>query len=401
MNTVPGRLGILQLTKIDLEEIPETNQANVLRVHHLMQDLETADHQLVVADQEAAEKVLVVHLRVEAEDLVVVDKKIWNQYDLLLADLDGVVYEGSVAIKNAVETLNKIVENNIPVGYVTNNSSRKPETIVAQLVELGLTSNPEDIISSGQTAVELLQTKISAGAKVLVVGGEGLRARVLSGGFEVVSSSDDKPEAVIQGFAPDVSWKDLAEAAYSIQNGAIWVATNNDWTLPQEKGLAPGNGTLVGAVHTAVGQLPIVAGKPETAIFQTAINLFQPNKAIFVGDRLDTDILGANRAAIDSVLVLTGVSTRKDVLAASLEERPVFIVETLHDLLVEYKAPKQTKRGWSCGAASVELLGDKVLVTEGDPQSIEALRAACNVIWNSGKHIHFLDVQSALYEKKA
>jgi HAD superfamily hydrolase (TIGR01450 family) len=401
MNTVPGRLGILQLTKIDLEEIPETNQANVLRVHHLMQDLETADHQLVVADQEAAEKVLVVHLRVEAEDLVVVDKKIWNQYDLLLADLDGVVYEGSVAIKNAVETLNKIVENNIPVGYVTNNSSRKPETIVAQLVELGLTSNPEDIISSGQTAVELLQTKISAGAKVLVVGGEGLRARVLSGGFEVVSSSDDKPEAVIQGFAPDVSWKDLAEAAYSIQNGAIWVATNNDWTLPQEKGLAPGNGTLVGAVHTAVGQLPMVAGKPETAIFQTAINLFQPNKAIFVGDRLDTDILGANRAAIDSVLVLTGVSTRKDVLAASLEERPVFIVETLHDLLVEYKAPKQTKRGWSCGAASVELLGDKVLVTEGDPQSIEALRAACNVIWNSGKHIHFLDVQSALYEKKA
>ena len=344
---------------------------------------------------------MVVHQRVEAEDLVVVDKKIWNQYDLLLADLDGVVYEGNVAIKKAVETLNKIVENNIPVGYVTNNSSRKPETIVAQLVELGLTSNPEDIISSGQTAVELLQTKISAGAKVLVVGGEGLRARVLSGGFEVVSSSDDKPEAVIQGFAPDVSWKDLAEAAYSIQNGAIWVATNNDWTLPQEKGLAPGNGTLVGAVHTAVGQLPIVAGKPEPAIFQTAINLFQPNKAIFVGDRLDTDILGANRAAIDSVLVLTGVSTRKDVLAASLEERPVFIVETLHDLLVEYKAPKQTKRGWSCGAASVELLGDKVLVTEGDPQSIEALRAACNVIWNSGKHIHFLDVQSALYEKKA
>ena len=84
MNTVPGRLGILQLTKIDLEEIPETNQVNVLHVHHLIQDLETADHQLVVADQEAADKVLVVHLRVEAEDLVVVDKKIWGHYDLLV-----------------------------------------------------------------------------------------------------------------------------------------------------------------------------------------------------------------------------------------------------------------------------------------------------------------------------
>ncbi len=344
---------------------------------------------------------MVVHRRVVAEDLVVADKKIWGQYDLLLADLDGVIYEGSIAIRNAVESINQIAAQNINVGYVTNNSSRKPETIVEQLLSLGLTATPEDIISSGQTAVELLQTKISAGAKVLVVGGEGLRARVLSGGFEVVVSSDDKPEAVIQGFSPDVSWKDLAEASYSIQNGAVWVATNNDWTLPQEKGLAPGNGTLVGAVHTAVGQLPIVAGKPEPAIFQTAINLFKPNKALFVGDRLDTDILGANRAKISSVLVLTGVSTRKDVLAASTDERPDYIISSLNELLEDYKEPRQTKRGWSCGKASVELLGDKVLVTDGDPQSIEALRAACNVIWNSGKHIHFLDVQSALYEKKA
>lgn len=344
---------------------------------------------------------MVDHLRVEAEDQVVVDKKIWNQFDLLLADLDGVVYEGSVAIKNAVETLNKIVEQNIPVGYVTNNSSRKPETIVAQLVDLGLSSKPEDIISSGQTAVELLQTKIPAGAKVLVVGGDGLRARVLAGGFEIVSSSDEKPQAVIQGFSPDVSWKDLAEASYSIQNGAIWVATNNDWTLPQEKGLAPGNGTLVGAVHTAVGQLPIVAGKPEPAIFETALKVFGSQSPLFVGDRLDTDILGANRAGIKSVLVLTGVSTRKDVLAAAAEERPAYIIETLDGLLGTYQEPKQTKRGFSCGKASVELLGDKVLVTEGDPQSIEALRAACSVIWNSGKHIHFLNVQSALYEKKA
>jgi HAD superfamily hydrolase (TIGR01450 family) len=331
----------------------------------------------------------------------VADKKIWGRYDLVLADLDGVIYEGSAAIKDAIESINQISSQNISVGYVTNNSSRKPETIVQQLLDLGLNSKPEDIISSGQTAVELLQSKIPAGAKVLVVGGEGLRTRVLSGGFKVVSLSDDKPEAVIQGFSPEVSWEDLAEAAYSIQNGAIWIATNNDWTLPQEKGLAPGNGTLVGAVHTAVGQLPIVAGKPEPAIFQTAVNLFQPDAPLFVGDRLDTDILGANRAGIASVLVLTGVSSRKDVLAAKVEERPSFIVGTLRGLLVDYQDPVQTKRGWSCGKASVELLGDKVLVTEGDPQSIEALRAACNVIWNSGKHIHFLDVQSALYEKKA
>jgi HAD superfamily hydrolase (TIGR01450 family) len=348
-----------------------------------------------------AEKDLAVHPRVEAEDLVVVANKIWNQYDLLLADLDGVVYEGTVAIDKAVDSINEISAREINVGYVTNNSSRKPETIVEQLAGFGLNCKPEHIISSGQTAVELLQTKISQGAKVLVVGGEGLRARVSSGGFEIVASSDEKPEAVIQGFSPDVSWRDLAEAAYSIQNGAIWVATNNDWTLPQEKGLAPGNGTLVGAVHTAVGQLPIVAGKPEPAIFQTALDVFKSQDALFVGDRLDTDMLGANRAGLASVLVLTGVSSRKDVLAAKVEERPTYIIASMDELLNEYQAPQKTKHGWSCGKASVELLGDKVLVTEGDPQSIEALRAACNVIWNSGKHIHFLDVQSALYEKKA
>jgi glycerol 3-phosphatase-2 len=396
MNTVPGRLGILQLSLIDQEEANQITQPIDLSAHHLMQVQETADHQQVAVVLVAAEKDLAVHLRVEAEDLVVVANKIWNQYDLLLADLDGVVYEGTVAIDKAVDSINAIASSEIKVGYVTNNSSRKPETIVEQLAGFGLNCKPEDIISSGQTAVELLQTKISQGAKVLVVGGEGLRARVSSGGFEIVASSDEKPEAVIQGFAPDVSWRDLAEAAYSIQNGAIWVATNNDWTLPQEKGLAPGNGTLVGAVHTAVGQLPIVAGKPEPAIFQTALEVFKSNDALFVGDRLDTDMLGANRAGIASVLVLTGVSSRKDALAAKVEERPTYIIASMDELLNDYQAPKKTKHGWSCGKASVELLGDKVLVTEGDPQSIEALRAACNVIWNSGKHIHFLDVQSAL-----
>jgi len=331
----------------------------------------------------------------------VVAKTIWNQFDVLLADLDGVIYEGTKAINGAVSAINDLQSQGIRVGYVTNNSSRKPETITEQLQGFGISSKPEDIISSGQTAVELLATKIPAGSKVLVVGGDGLRARVTAGGFEIVDSSEENPAAVIQGFAPDVSWRDLAEASYSIQKGAVWVATNNDWTLPQEKGVAPGNGTLVSAVHTAVGAFPLFAGKPEPAIFETALKVFNSANALFVGDRLETDILGANRAGISSVLVLTGISSRKDVLAASVEERPTYIIDSLQELLSPYEKPEQTKRGWRCGKASVELLGDKVLVTDGDPGSIEALKAACKVIWNSGKHIHFLDVQSALYEKKA
>ncbi len=341
------------------------------------------------------------HQREEVEAQVVVANKIWNQYDLLLADLDGVIYEGQSSIVDAASSIAELHSRNISVGYVTNNSSRKPSSIAEQLVGFGVAAKDVEVISSGLTAVELLASKVPAGSKVFVVGGEGLRAFVIAGGFELVDDSDAKPAAVLQGFAPDVSWRDLAEASYAIANGAVWIATNNDWTLPQEKGVAPGNGTLVSAVHTAVGQFPLVAGKPETAIYKTALTRFNSESAIFVGDRLETDILGANRAGIDSAVVLTGIASRKDVLAAQGEERPKYILRTLSDLLTEYVTPTQTKRGWRCGGASVELLGDKVMVVEGDPSSIEALRAAALVIWESGKHIHFLDVQSALYETKA
>lgn len=324
--------------------------------------------------------------------------KVWDQYDTLLADLDGVVYEGKHAIDHAVEAISAIQSTGVPIGYVTNNSSRKPETVVDQLAGFGLTVEPSAIISSALTGAELLSTLIPKGSKVLVVGGEGLRARIEEFGFQVVDSADDKPAGVIQGFAPDVAWKHLAEAAFAIQRGAKWVATNSDWTLPQDRGLAPGNGTLVSAVHTAVGQLPVVAGKPEPAIFHTAIKQFGAASALFVGDRIDTDIVGANRAGLDSALVMTGVSTRKELLGMDATGRPTFILANLSELLRPYLAPRAIKRGFACGDAEVELLGNKVVVTHGDPKSIAALRAACAVIWASDQPIYALEVEPALYE---
>jgi HAD superfamily hydrolase (TIGR01450 family) len=320
-----------------------------------------------------------------------------SQYDAILADLDGVVYEGTAAIAHAAEAIAKL-QTSHRVGFVTNNSSRKPETIVAQLAGFGVTAKPEDVVSSGQSGVELLQTLVAPGSKVLVVGGEGLRFYTEAAGFALVDSADDAPAAVIQGFAPDVSWRHLAEASFAIQRGAKWVATNQDWTLPQERGMAPGNGTLVSAVHTAVGQLPLVAGKPEPAIFGTAVQRFQAKRPLFIGDRIDTDIVGANRAKMPSVLVLTGVSRAKEVLAAKEGERPTYILQNLSQLFEPYKEPKQTKRGYSLGKAEVELLGKKVVVVSGDPKSVEVLRCACATIWNSGHSIYALDVDSELYE---
>jgi len=319
-------------------------------------------------------------------------------YDTVLVDLDGVVYAGSQAIDFAVDALNLACKNKVQVGYVTNNSSRRPETIAEQLNSFGLTVQPADVISSGQSGVELLESMIPAGSKVLVVGGDGLRARVAEAGFSLVTSAQDQPAAVIQGFSPDVAWTHLAEAAFAIQSGAKWVATNQDWTLPQERGLAPGNGTLVSAVHTAVGQLPAVAGKPETPIFKTAVRHFSSKRPLFIGDRIDTDIVGANRASIDSALVLTGVSTRKELLATKPEARPTYVLPNLMTLHKPYEVPKKTKFGYSCEGAKVELLAGKVRVISGEPKSMGALKAACFVIWNAPTPIHTLDVESELYE---
>lgn len=324
--------------------------------------------------------------------------RVWSTYDTVLADLDGVVYEGKHAIEPAPEVINRLQQAGVKFGYVTNNSSRRPETIAEQLRGFGVEVEPGQIIGSAKTGVELMATLVPAKSKVLVVGGEGLRHRVVEAGFELVSSADENPAAVIQGFAPDVAWTHLAEAAFAIQRGAKWVATNQDWTLPQERGLAPGNGTLVSAVHTATGILPLVAGKPEPAIFLTAVHELGAQKPLFVGDRIDTDITGANRASIDSALVLTGVSTRKEVLGVKPEGRPKFILSSMEDLTKAYVGAVETKRGFKCGKAEVELLGNKVRVTAGVPSSVEALRAACAVIYSSATPIYGLDVEPALYE---
>ena len=324
--------------------------------------------------------------------------RVLGTFETLLLDLDGVIYEGNRAIVDAVESISELRAKGIQIGYVTNNASRTSEAIAEQLRAFGLELKAEDVITSAQAGAGLLKQIVPAGSKVLVVGGEGLRSNVSLAGFHVVESSKDLPAAVIQGFDPSVGWKQLAEASYAIQNGAKWVATNQDWTIPREEGLAPGNGTLVSAVHTAVGQLPVVAGKPEKAIFETALSRFGSSSAVYVGDRLDTDVLGANRARIGSALVMTGVTTRKELLAAKDESRPTYILVTLKELLTGYQQPTKTKRGYKLGNAEVELLGQKILVSFGDPKSLEALKCACLTIWDSGQPIHTLDVESALYE---
>ncbi|MDQ4212859.1 HAD-IIA family hydrolase [Microbacterium capsulatum] len=321
--------------------------------------------------------------------------------DVVLADLDGVVYAGPGAIPYAIESLQQ-VERTRRLGYITNNAARTDASVAAHLTDLGLRVAPDEVITSPQAAMRLLGGLVPAGSTILVVGGEGLVDEAQKAGFRVTRSADDAPAAVVQGFAPEVAWTDLAEAAYALQipedeGGIPWIATNNDWTIPQARGIAPGNGTLVSAVHTAVGRLATVAGKPETPIFEEAVARFGARKPLFIGDRLDTDIAGAHRAGIDSVLVLTGIDRPKHVLAAPDGSRPTYILGDLRELHEPYPQTRVKGDTVTVRGASVRIDGpDVIILSEGD-RPIDLVRAGAEAIWRTGRQIFGFRVPERLY----
>ncbi|GAA2179905.1 HAD hydrolase-like protein [Leucobacter tardus] len=322
---------------------------------------------------------------------------------LLLADLDGVVYRGPGAIPGAVDELNRAAES-VRLGYITNNASRTDRAVAAHLRDLGLEADAADVVTSPQAAVELLRDTVAPGSRILVVGGDGIVDELTKNGFATTRSADDAPDAVLQGFAPDVGWEHLAEASFALaeQPGRPplpWIATNTDWTIPVARGLAPGNGTLVSAVHTAVQRLPVFAGKPEPAIFETAFRRFDTRNALMIGDRLDTDIKGAVAAGIPSLHVLTGVDRPKQLVAASKDMRPDYIVPTLAGLHEPYPETTIQKDGTArVGSARVRMDGHIARVIDEGDSAIDLLRAACAAIWKSGLAIYGLQVPEILYE---
>jgi len=322
--------------------------------------------------------------------------------DVVLADLDGVVYAGPGALPYAVDSLNRAQDEGRRLGYITNNASRTDATVAEHLTSLGLRVSADDVVTSPQAAMRLMRDLVPAGSTLLVIGGEGLVVEVEKAGFVVTRSAEDSPAAVVQGFAPEVGWAQLAEAAYALatpveEGGIPWVATNTDWTIPQARGIAPGNGTLVSAVHTAVGRLATIAGKPERPIFDEAVTRTGATKPLFIGDRLDTDIQGARTADMASLLVLTGIDRPKQVLAAPPSQRPDYIVADLRQLFEPYPATIVKGERTRVGEAVVEIDGvDLRIVSEGSRQ-IDLLRAGAAAIWNSGRAIFGFRVPEQLY----
>lgn len=309
-----------------------------------------------------------------------VEAPIASRYGAVLADLDGVVYAGPSAIPGATEALEKLGGIGVALAYITNNASRSSADVAAHLRELGAPATAEQVFGSALAGAELLATRVPKGATVLVTGSAILAQHVADQGLVPVTSADPTPDAVIQGFEPTLGWKDLAEAAFAVAGGALWVATNTDMSIPQARGIAPGNGSLVAAVSAATGQLPLVAGKPEAQLFKTAAEHLGVETALVVGDRLDTDILGGNRAGMATALVLTGVDTAANALAAVTDERPTYLFADLGQLHRPYPEVLRQDGTFTCGEAYAKV-EDGVVIMGGGRENLDAWRAGCAAWW--------------------
>lgn len=302
-----------------------------------------------------------------------------QQHDCLLLDLDGTVFRGHQPTTGAIAALDAAHTRKL---FVTNNASRAAGDVAAHLRELGFAAHADDVVTSAQSAARLLAQQLEPRSKVLIVGTDALAGEVEAVGLRPVRQFDDEPVAVVQGHSTATGWSDLAEAALAIRAGALWVAANVDRTLPTERGLLPGNGSMVLALRAATDAEPQVAGKPAPALMRDALARGSFEAPLVVGDRLDTDIAGANAAELPSLMVLCGVSTAVEMVHATPDQRPTYLGADLRDLHAGIDSLAVAEQSaWRVragdGAITVTAVGEE---PHGDGLSV--VRATARAVWD-------------------
>jgi glycerol-1-phosphatase len=310
-----------------------------------------------------------------------IDRPPAEAYDVGVLDLDGVIYVGHDPVPGAAGALAKARASGMRLAFATNNASRTPSATASLLTEVGVPAAAEDVVTSAQAAARLLAERLPAASKVLVVGGMGLRHALRAAGLRPVSTSVERPVAVVQGYSPGLSYDLMAEGCQAVAAGALFVASNGDTTIPGRGGtMRPGNGSLVQVIRTATGVDPIVTGKPELPLHRETILRTGAERPLIVGDRLDTDIEGANNGGADSLLVLTGVTDPYALLAAEAHLRPTYVSADLSGLLTPHEDVRHDGAAYTCGGWTVS--PDLAVSGGGDP--VDGLRALCTAVWASG-----------------
>ena len=229
----------------------------------------------------------------------------------VLMDMDGVLYRGNQALPGMIEFFAFLREQQIPFLLLTNNSTNSSKDYSAKLARMNVTVADSEIVTSGQTTAAYLRQVAPEGAGVYVVGMQPLRDSLFAGEYAGLFYPDDEyPRFVVQGGDFNLVYESVKKACLLIRAGASFIATNADPVFPTEQGLTPGAGSIGALLQVSTGQVPIVIGKPEAPMFQLALEHLgaKPEETVMIGDNLLTDIEGANRLNIPTILTLSGVT---------------------------------------------------------------------------------------------
>jgi HAD superfamily hydrolase (TIGR01457 family) len=233
------------------------------------------------------------------------------RYDCLLLDLDGVIYRGDELIPGADRVVDELRAIGVGLAFLTNNSSRTPEQVAGKLRDLGVQVAPGEIVTSAISTAELLGRR--GGGTAFVVGEEGLTTALAGAGLEILDgNAAERADWVVVGLDRSADYQTFARACLMVERGARLVASNPDASFPVPEGLWPGAGALLAVVTETTGEAAEIVGKPHAPLFETALARAGGGQPLVVGDRIDTDIAGAAALGWDSVLVLSGVSSRED-----------------------------------------------------------------------------------------
>lgn len=256
-----------------------------------------------------------------------------------IIDMDGVLWAGDRPLPGLAAFFDALRARQVRFVLATNNASRTPEQFVAKLASMGVAVSAAEVLTSAQaTALYLREQPPAANdgrrqpGRVFAIGDQGVRQALREAGFDLCELYDLTAGTVVCGMDLGLSWDKLATATLNIRAGARFVGTNPDVTLPTERGITHGNGAILGALQIATGVAPVIVGKPEPIMFQQALRRLGTTAAetVVIGDRLETDILGAVRAGLPSLLVLSGISQPADLAAAA--SRPTWVLPSIVEL---------------------------------------------------------------------
>lgn len=254
-----------------------------------------------------------------------------NKVKAIVCDMDGVLWRGIEPLPGMNALFDCFHREKIPFALATNNSRKTPDDYIHKLAGMGVDGIARHhIVTSGTATVSYLRRKYPAGARLFVVGGDGLKQMLVQAGFALV---EEDAGVVVCGIDFDLTYSKMRTAALQIRRGADFIGTNPDSSFPSPAGLVPGAGSILALLEAASGIAPTIIGKPERAMFEAVLRQLgaQPGETLMIGDRIGTDIQGAQAVGMRTALVMTGVETAASLQASAIQ--PDYVFEGLPELL--------------------------------------------------------------------